>query len=146
MADDQQSADDEWAYSEVLPRWQLIEYLFDELKEAESPEEHRSICARLIRGARYLDEAEIGALAQAVENGPPKRRRGQPARTKRDREIRHLLMFGHILPGRREWNRADFIGEIASTYGMNWKTAEAAYDKANGQLKAEADAGGRGLD
>ncbi|EFH10526.1 hypothetical protein ACFFMP_20150 [Pseudoroseomonas cervicalis] len=138
MTDEQHRApDDIWTNPDVSPT-QLVEYLFENLIAAESVEEYRKTCADLIRGARYLDADEIAALANAVEAGFPKRGRGQPARTKRARDIRYLLMFGRILPGRRDWKRVDLINEIMSKYRMNFKTAEAAYDKANRELKAEA--------
>lgn len=117
MADDEASdPDGDWVDSEALPASQMAGYLFEELDAAESPEEHRAICGRLIRGARHLSAHQIQALAEAVEAGFERGSNGRPRSDKRRQYIRDLLVTSGIFPERRAWERKDFVREIMRSY------------------------------
>lgn len=157
---------------EDLPGWEpgSIEYMvehgladlaFWKLKEAESAEEHRSICASIIlasyrRGSYHLNEGQHAALAEAVRAGFPKRFANRPPLEKRNREIQALLMLSppagmngsQLMPATlfealdpalhsARYTEADVIERLMDSYGLNKGAAKAAFNKARADLEAQ---------
>lgn len=127
------------------------------LQMAYSPEEYRSICASLVRTSRHLSDEQLSKLANAIEEGFPKRLPNCPPLLRRNMEIQTLLMLGpggggmngsqHMPADLFEaldtasrsarYTEADVIERLMGKYELNRGAAKAAFNKARDDLGAK---------
>jgi hypothetical protein len=115
---------------------EIIQHLFSLLEKSTAPAEYADLCSQLVMLARDMTDAELLALATAVQCGPEKRGRGAPKKARRLHQIDLSLRWnpkkadGTPNIGLGGPSRVERITAIAARHKMGLDAARKAYDQA----------------
>ncbi len=86
---------------EEPPPGEIIQYFFSLLEKSKAPAEYADLCSQLVMLACDMNDAELLALAAAVQRGAEKRGRGAPKKARLlhqiDLSLRWLLHFSDLI-------------------------------------------------